>query len=619
MPLTTATWDSVNVIFAQLDLDVGPENVTKTAHDMGIEAPLESVPAEAIGGLRYGVTPLEMADAYATLASGGIHHAPTAIDRVEFPDGDVDEADNESGDRVLTEGQAYEVTKILEGVITSGHRRRLHLHGMHGGGGQDGHLRGPLRRLVRRLHAALLDRGLGRPPAVARRDRLRRARRPARSGARSWNRPWAANCPEFEEPDQPARTLRPEQRTHPLLLGSRSRDRTERRTGRKRRRARRAKARKKEGEEGGGNEPAPAPDPGPGADSGPGAHARPRRPRKASAAASPRRPVSRRADRWHRRRIARLDCRRCRFGNSQRFARGALVSLLAARLDGSRRARGRRPLPDPAVRPAPTTKIVAGPDGNMWVTVNEGGKRRRPDQARRHASTNSNWKAIEGASGIAVGPEGTHVGHRRSTSVASFLASRPERRRAKRPTIADVTSNSPIVAGPDGQMWVAATENVVHFSPADPTKTTPFTVAELSPKDIDVAGSLLVDRRLRQQPDRDDDDRRRSHRTSRCSDDHGTSQGVAGSPNGQIAFSDSRTAPRASAWSPRRSPDRDPAMQGDPFGVARGSDGAYYFAMSAADNVQRLTPDGKATPLERLPARNSSRARSPPGRTTRSG
>jgi penicillin-binding protein 1A len=120
MPLSTATWDSVNVVFAQLDLDVGPENVTHTAHQMGIESPLESVPAEAIGGLAIGVTPLEMADGYATLASGGIHHDPTAVSRVEFPNGKVDEPDPDSGERVLTPGQAYEVTKLLEGVITQG-------------------------------------------------------------------------------------------------------------------------------------------------------------------------------------------------------------------------------------------------------------------------------------------------------------------------------------------------------------------------------------------------------------------------------------------------------------------------------------------------------------------
>ena len=120
MSLEAATWDSVNVIFAQLDLDVGPEHVTETAHEMGIESPLESVPAEAIGGLAVGVTPLEMADAYATLADGGIHHDATAVSRVEFPNGKVDDFEKDNGERVLTEGQAWEVTRILKGVITQG-------------------------------------------------------------------------------------------------------------------------------------------------------------------------------------------------------------------------------------------------------------------------------------------------------------------------------------------------------------------------------------------------------------------------------------------------------------------------------------------------------------------
>ncbi len=120
MSLEQATWDSVNVVFAQLDLDVGPEAVTETAEQMGIETPLQSLPAEAIGGLSTGVSPLEMADGYATLASGGIHHDPTAISKVEFPDGKVDDIEQDPGERVLTPGQAWEVTRILEGVITQG-------------------------------------------------------------------------------------------------------------------------------------------------------------------------------------------------------------------------------------------------------------------------------------------------------------------------------------------------------------------------------------------------------------------------------------------------------------------------------------------------------------------
>jgi penicillin-binding protein 1A len=120
MSLEDATWASVNAVFAQLDLDVGPEAVTETAKQMGIESPLQSVPAEAIGGLAIGVTPLEMADAYATLANGGVHHDPTAVSKVVFPDGKVDDLEEDEGERVLTPGEAWEVTRILEGVITQG-------------------------------------------------------------------------------------------------------------------------------------------------------------------------------------------------------------------------------------------------------------------------------------------------------------------------------------------------------------------------------------------------------------------------------------------------------------------------------------------------------------------
>jgi penicillin-binding protein 1A len=136
LPLTHATWESVNVVFAQLGLDVGPENIARTAYQMGITSPLgvkgardipcklgpkcDIPPADAIGGLSVGVTPLEQANAYATLANGGVHHDATAIDRVIFPGGKVDEPSAEEGKRVLTPGEAYEVTKVLEGVITSG-------------------------------------------------------------------------------------------------------------------------------------------------------------------------------------------------------------------------------------------------------------------------------------------------------------------------------------------------------------------------------------------------------------------------------------------------------------------------------------------------------------------
>ena len=120
MSLRAATVGSVNVVFAKLGLDVGPENFVDMAEDLGVEAPLDGYPAEAIGGLTVGVSPLDMATAYSTFASGGLHHPATAIDRVEFPNGDVDEPDEKPADRVLTEGEAYMVTDVLTGVVEAG-------------------------------------------------------------------------------------------------------------------------------------------------------------------------------------------------------------------------------------------------------------------------------------------------------------------------------------------------------------------------------------------------------------------------------------------------------------------------------------------------------------------
>ncbi|WP_028065396.1 transglycosylase domain-containing protein [Solirubrobacter soli] len=135
MSLVDATVDSVNAVFAQLVLDVGVQQFADTAYSMGITSRLGVTakghackrgpncyipPAAAIGGLSEGVTPLEMASAYATLADGGVRRTPTMIAKVVFPDGHVERPASASGHRVLTEGEAYEVTKVLEGVITKG-------------------------------------------------------------------------------------------------------------------------------------------------------------------------------------------------------------------------------------------------------------------------------------------------------------------------------------------------------------------------------------------------------------------------------------------------------------------------------------------------------------------
>ena len=87
---------------------------------MGIETPLDGFPAETLGGLRLGVSPLEITNAYATLASGGVHNEPIAIRKVKFPDGTVDDIGEPDRNRVFEDGVAYEVTQILEDNVSSG-------------------------------------------------------------------------------------------------------------------------------------------------------------------------------------------------------------------------------------------------------------------------------------------------------------------------------------------------------------------------------------------------------------------------------------------------------------------------------------------------------------------
>ncbi|MGH3170660.1 MAG: transglycosylase domain-containing protein, partial [Trebonia sp.] len=118
--ITRATALSDNTVYAQLGVDLGMDNVDATAHAMGITTQLYGYPSEAIGGLRKGVSPLQMADAYATLANGGDHVAPTIISKVVEPDGKTIELGNPQNTQVFTPGEAYAGTQTLQTVVQWG-------------------------------------------------------------------------------------------------------------------------------------------------------------------------------------------------------------------------------------------------------------------------------------------------------------------------------------------------------------------------------------------------------------------------------------------------------------------------------------------------------------------
>jgi penicillin-binding protein 1A len=119
--IATATLASDNTVYARLTLDVDPENVVKIARRMGIKTKLQPVASIGLGS--NSVSVLEMASAYATLAAGGVYSEPMAIRKVVLPDGNVDKGADwgvSKRKRVMPDGVAYEVTRILQQNMTGG-------------------------------------------------------------------------------------------------------------------------------------------------------------------------------------------------------------------------------------------------------------------------------------------------------------------------------------------------------------------------------------------------------------------------------------------------------------------------------------------------------------------
>jgi penicillin-binding protein 1A len=131
--LTGATAFSDNSIFAEVGLKVGTKKIARLAHRMGITTPLSTNPAMTIGGLTVGVTPLDMAHAYETIAHGGervsgslaSEDAPVGLQEVDspnhaLPDGSHRDVNAVRLTRVLPASVAATETSMLETVVQYG-------------------------------------------------------------------------------------------------------------------------------------------------------------------------------------------------------------------------------------------------------------------------------------------------------------------------------------------------------------------------------------------------------------------------------------------------------------------------------------------------------------------
>jgi penicillin-binding protein 1A len=83
--LTQALAMSLNTVAVRLGLEVGPKNVVRTAHRLGISSKLDANPSIALGTSE--VTLLELTGAYAPFANGGRGISPHVVTRIKTTDG----------------------------------------------------------------------------------------------------------------------------------------------------------------------------------------------------------------------------------------------------------------------------------------------------------------------------------------------------------------------------------------------------------------------------------------------------------------------------------------------------------------------------------------------------
>ncbi|HEY8531259.1 MAG TPA: PBP1A family penicillin-binding protein [Limnochorda sp.] len=129
--LRDALADSINVVAIKLMEQVGISPVINLAQRMGITSitPTDRHLGFAIGGLTRGVTPLEMAEAYAVLANQGIRTEPYAVERVTDASGLVLWEASPKREIVLDAATAYLVTDMLRDVVRRGTGRNAAIPG----------------------------------------------------------------------------------------------------------------------------------------------------------------------------------------------------------------------------------------------------------------------------------------------------------------------------------------------------------------------------------------------------------------------------------------------------------------------------------------------------------
>lgn len=106
---------SLNQVTAALMMEVGPEAVCKLAKKLGIESPLDCVPALALG--TSDVSLFEMVGVYSAFANYGTYIKPHMISRIEDKNGNVIYEHKPEVREVLSPITAFTIIRMLQGPV----------------------------------------------------------------------------------------------------------------------------------------------------------------------------------------------------------------------------------------------------------------------------------------------------------------------------------------------------------------------------------------------------------------------------------------------------------------------------------------------------------------------
>ncbi|MFL6622688.1 MAG: penicillin-binding protein 1B [Sulfurifustis sp.] len=116
--LRTALAESYNVSTARLGLALGIPAIIDVAHQLGVERPLAPYGSTLLGAA--GLTPLEVAQMYQTIASGGFRTKLRAIREVLAPDGTPLKRYSLAVDQAADPAAVYLTTAALQHVVQAG-------------------------------------------------------------------------------------------------------------------------------------------------------------------------------------------------------------------------------------------------------------------------------------------------------------------------------------------------------------------------------------------------------------------------------------------------------------------------------------------------------------------